>query len=544
MRSRDEAASASTSERRRVAARATRPREVMRDGPAPVLELDGGRVLEPVAAPGPGPAGTRLRGLLVVVDAAAVLLGWLLAVGILVLFGATGDAAIGLELAVLAVGVVTAMIMIASQGLYLSRVCGVRAVETARLGRAAAVSVGAALIAASALDVAFSVVAAIFTLVVVWFLLSACRGVYGAWLRRARSQGRFCRPVVVIGTGDEGYELNRLVDMHPELGLRVEGVVGPRLQLARWDGEVEWLGEIEDAGDIVRDAGANGVIVAVSDLKPDDLNRLTRELLVMGIHVQLSSGLRGIDQRRLRSLPLAHEPLFYLEPASLSRWQLRVKRVMDLAITSIVLVLASPVLLVAALAIKLGDGGPVLFKQVRVGRDGQTFKVFKLRTMVPDAESRLVDLTFQNEREDGPLFKLTQDPRRTKVGRILERTSLDELPQLLNVLRGDMSLVGPRPALPHEVAQFDDELQGRHRVLPGITGLWQVEGRENPAFDVYRRLDLFYVENWSVGFDLAILLATLQSVLLRLAWSSTSSSEPASLELSPTLEVSPETSFS
>ena len=140
--------------------------------------------------------------------------------------------------------------------------------------------------------------------------------------------------------------------------------------------------------------------------------------------------------------------------------------------------------------------------------------------MVPDAEERLVDLTFANEREGGPLFKLTQDPRRTKVGRILERTSLDELPQLINVLRGDMSLVGPRPALPHEVAQFDDELLGRQRVLPGITGLWQVEGRENPAFDVYRRLDLFYVENWSVGFDLAILMSTFQSVLMRLLWRS------------------------
>ena len=134
-----------------------------------------------------------------------------------------------------------------------------------------------------------------------------------------------------------------------------------------------------------------------------------------------------------------------------------------------------------------------------------------------------MDLTFANERQDGPLFKLTQDPRRTKVGKILERTSLDELPQLFNVLRGDMSLVGPRPALPHEVAQFDEELRSRHRVLPGITGLWQVEGRENPAFDVYRRLDLFYVDNWSVGFDLAILLATLQSVLLRFAWHSSSS---------------------
>ena len=442
-----------------------------------------------------------------------------------------------------ALGVVTGLVMITSQGLYRSRVCAVRAVETARLGRAAAISAGLGLLLASWLGLPFGFGQAIAAMAATWFLLAAFRGLYAAWLSRARSAGRFCRPVVVIGTGEEGYELNRLVELHPELGLRVAGVIGPRHTLARWDGEVEWLGDIADAATAVGAAGANGVIVAVSDLGAEDLNRLTRELLADGIHVQLSSGLRGIDQRRLRSLPLAHEPLFYLEPSSLSRWQLMTKRAMDLVLAGIVLVIASPVLAVAAIAVKLGDGGPVFFRQTRVGQDGCNFQLFKLRTMVTDAEERLVDLTFANERQDGPLFKLTQDPRRTKVGRVLERTSLDELPQLFNVLRGDMSLVGPRPALPHEVAQFDEELQGRQRVLPGITGLWQVEGRENPAFDVYRRLDLFYVENWSVGFDLAILLATAQSVFLRFAWHSSPSSE-AKLEVSPALEMTTESSYS
>jgi exopolysaccharide biosynthesis polyprenyl glycosylphosphotransferase len=338
---------------------------------------------------------------------------------------------------------------------------------------------------------------------------------------------------VVIGTGDEGSELSRLIDLHPELGLRVAGVVGSRHRLAGWTDDVVWLGEVDDAAEVVEEAGANGVIVAVSDLEVAELNRVTRVLLAEGIHVQLSSGLRGVDQRRLRSMPLAHEPLFYLEPSSLSRWQLRTKRVLDLAIGGLTLVLMAPVLLVCALAVKLGDGGPVLFRQTRVGRDGRTFELLKLRTMVPDAEERLVDLTFANEREDGPLFKLTRDPRRTKVGRVLERTSLDELPQVINVLRGDMSLVGPRPALPHEVAQFDEELRGRQRVSPGITGLWQVEGRDNPAFDVYRRLDLFYVENWSVGFDLSILMATLQSVLLRLVFRSPKSEPVVASEVAP-----------
>ncbi len=128
----------------------------------------------------------------------------------------------------------------------------------------------------------------------------------------------------------------------------------------------------------------------------------------------------------------------------------------------------------------------------------------------------LVDITNDNERSDGPLFKLAVDPRRTKVGRFLETTSLDELPQLFNVLRGEMSMVGPRPALPSEVAAFDEELHARHRVPPGITGLWQVEARDNPSFLAYRRLDLFYVENWSVSLDLAILLSTGKAIAMRI----------------------------
>jgi exopolysaccharide biosynthesis polyprenyl glycosylphosphotransferase len=525
VRSRDEAISASTTDARRVVPH-TRPRDVARGAASQVTDRETAPLLETVPDPDLMPAPSHLRGVLVGVDVAAVATGWLLAAGVPALIDGVRGRALGELLLVTLAGILTAMFMIASQGLYRSRVCAVRAVEIARLGRAAAVSAAVALLVASAVDVSFGLGGAIAALLVTWFLLTAFRGLYGAWLGKLRIEGRYCRSVVVVGTGDEGYELNQLVEAHPELGLRVAGVIGPRHSLAQWDGDVAWLGEIADAGSAVQAAGANGVIVAVSDLGADDLNRLTRQLLRNGIHVQLSSGLRGIDQRRLRSQPLAHEPLFYLEPVTLSRWQLATKRVMDLVLATIVLIIAAPVLVVAALAVKLSDGGPVLFRQTRVGKGGRTFRLFKLRTMVTDAEERLIDLTFANERQDGPLFKLTQDPRRTSVGRILERTSLDELPQLFNVLRGDMSLVGPRPALPHEVAQFDDELRGRQRVLPGITGLWQVEGRENPAFHVYRRLDLFYVENWSVGFDLAILMATLQSVLLRFAWRS-STPDPA-----------------
>ncbi len=520
VRSRDEA----TRALRRVGPRdrtpATRPMRELETVP-----------LEAVATAELTSGSSKLRGLLFGLDAISATVGFLLTLGLSVIVGGVGRSGLTALLVTVMAAIGVTLLAIASQGLYRSRTCAVRAVETVRLGRAVAVATAVALLAANAMDLSIGFGAAIAAVAGTWFLLSATRGLYGAWLGKLRVQGRFCRQVVVVGTGDEGYELFKLVEQHPELGIRVSGVVGPRHSLARWDGEIQWLGEIADADLAVHAAGANGVIIAVSDISSDELNHLTRGLLEDGVHVQLSSGLRGIDGRRLRSVPLAHEPLFYLEPASLSLWQLRTKRVLDLILASLIFLISLPVLAVAALAVKLGDGGSVLFRQTRIGQDGAPFSLLKLRTMVPDAEERLVDLTFANEREGGPLFKLTQDPRRTKVGRILERTSLDELPQLINVLRGDMSLVGPRPALPHEVAQFDDELLGRQRVLPGITGLWQVEGRENPAFDVYRRLDLFYVENWSVGFDLAILMSTFQSVLMRLLWRSESTELTVTAEL-------------
>jgi lipopolysaccharide/colanic/teichoic acid biosynthesis glycosyltransferase len=183
----------------------------------------------------------------------------------------------------------------------------------------------------------------------------------------------------------------------------------------------------------------------------------------------------------------------------------------DIAVASVVTVLTAPVLLLAAIAVKLEDRGPVLFRQERVGRDGVPFVMLKLRSMVPDAEARQAQVGELNERS-GPLFKASDDPRVTRVGRILRATSIDELPQLFNVLRGSMSLVGPRPALASEVEHFDEALQARTRVMPGVTGLWQVEARDSASFADYRRLDLFYLENWSVGFDLVIMLSTVLAV--------------------------------
>jgi len=244
------------------------------------------------------------------------------------------------------------------------------------------------------------------------------------------------------------------------------------------------------------------------------LHLLVLQVLQQGLHVQVSAGLWRVGHSRLHVAPLAHEPFFSLKAAGLSPAQRRIKRGLDLAVALPAIVLLTPILFLVALAVKLQDGGPVLFRQARVGRNGKPFTLLKFRTMAVGAEARLDELLAQNER-NGPLFKMDDDPRVTRVGRFLRASSLDELPQFFNVVGGSMSMVGPRPALPLEVATFDDDLLGRHSLPPGITGLWQIEARDNPSFYAYRHLDLFYVENWSCALDLMVLAGTAPNLLAR-----------------------------
>ncbi|MBI5027854.1 MAG: sugar transferase, partial [Actinobacteria bacterium] len=192
-----------------------------------------------------------------------------------------------------------------------------------------------------------------------------------------------------------------------------------------------------------------------------------------------------------------------------ARW---VKRTFDVLGSAVLLLLAAPVMGLVALAIRLEDGGPIMFRQPRVGLRGEVFECLKFRSMCVDAEERLAALVAQNEGA-GPLFKMTQDPRITRVGRFIRRFSLDELPQLWNAFRGDMSLVGPRPALPKEVAEYDSDARRRLDVRPGLTGLWQVSGRSNLSWEETVRLDLYYVDNWSMVQDLMILAKTAKAVV-------------------------------
>jgi exopolysaccharide biosynthesis polyprenyl glycosylphosphotransferase len=456
----------------------------------------------------------RLRWLLIGGDFAGAFATWLC----VVVAGGTGGVPTRLARAVplaLALGLLI-LALNGAQRLYLARVCAIRSVEMGRLARTCILSGIAASGLGRVMHYAPSPTEAAVGAVATFSIVALLRGAYAGWLRGCRARGRFVRKICILGTNEEAIALVDLLETQPELGYRVVGVIGDRHEWMTTISDVPVVATGPDMAASVAAAGASGVLVAVSAVSAAELDRAVRNLMAAGIHVQISSGLARVGHHRLRFSPLSHQLMFYVEPHRLKRWQAVVKRTMDWVLASLGLLCSAPVLLIAAVVIKLDDRGRVLYRQERVGRDGRPFEVLKLRTMVPDASARLESLAAHNERS-GPLFKLSVDPRVTRVGRFLRATSLDELPQLLNVVRGEMSLVGPRPALPTEVEQFDHELKERISVPPGLTGLWQVEARDNPSFHAYRRLDLFYVDNWSLTMDLAIIAGTVWVVLGRAA---------------------------
>lgn len=402
--------------------------------------------------------------------------------------------------------------LLALQGLYLARVASSRVEEMRRIVRSSFVlgflQAGLLHVMSVELQLRWLIVGPLVSVVLLlWF-----RGGYRAWLSAARAAGRHLRDVVVIGVNADAADLVDMLADHPEAGFRVCGVVGdPSLAVVHGLSALH-LGTIDELLPVLQRHDVHGVITVVGALPARELRPLISELEDAGIHIQVSNGLHGMAHRRLRATPVAYQSLYYLEPPDTGSPQLLLKRWLDIGLALITLVFAAPVMVCIAVAVKVTDRGPILFKQKRVGKGGELFSMLKFRSMVPDAEARLAELTTDNERV-GPLFKLERDPRVTRIGRIIRATSLDELPQLLNVLRGNMSIVGPRPALPAEVAQFDNRLLDRLQMPPGITGLWQVEARDNPHFGAYRRLDLFYVDNWSLNLDLVILVATIEQVL-------------------------------
>lgn len=351
--------------------------------------------------------------------------------------------------------------------------------------------------------------------VVAFFVMLIVVGIERAIARymfkRARSNGQNLRNVLMVGKNAEAAFVRDMLDRDPSHGYRVLGYLEDEL-----DGGVADLNNTGKALDAIKAASAGGVIIAATGIEVGTSNQLIRTLTENDIHVELSSTLCDIASDRLTIRPLGRFPMVYIEPVERTGWRAFAKQTFDYVLGTLLFIGTLPILIGAMIGIKLTSPGPVFFKQVRIGRDGEEFEVYKLRTMVIDAENQLENVRHLNEAK-GPIFKIKDDPRITKIGRILRKTSIDELPQFINVLRGEMSIVGPRPALPSEVEQWDPVLRNRLRVQPGITGMWQVGGRLDGDDDIddYGQLDLYYVDNWTLVTDLTIILRTVPAVLLQ-----------------------------
>ena len=335
-------------------------------------------------------------------------------------------------------------------------------------------------------------------------------------LHRVRAQGKACDKVLVVGTGEHAITLVRELKSAPHLGLDVLGVCMPggRREDSLGGLDIPIFGSIGSVRTAAIRAGANTVAVAQSPaITPGVMRRLAWELEGLDIDLVVAPGLTDVAGPRIHVRPVPGVPLLHIEQPQFSGFGRVTKGAIDRTLAAIMLTLMAPFLAVLAIAIRLDSEGPSLFRQQRVGRDGRIFTVYKFRSMCQDAETKLERIIDLNECTDSLLFKVKDDPRVTRVGKFLRRYSLDELPQLLNVLFGQMSLVGPRPPLPSEVQRYDGTINRRLLVKPGLTGLWQVSGRSDLDWEDGLRLDLYYVENWSPALDFMILWKTAFAVV-------------------------------
>lgn len=345
----------------------------------------------------------------------------------------------------------------------------------------------------------------------------AARYAYRQMLHRSWARGNRLHRVILVGHARAVAEMTRRLRRESHHGLGILGACVPAGQMKESDalsGLPEIYGDFDGVAAAVSLSGADTVVVlSCPEIDGPALRRLAWQLERDEIDLIVASTLVDVAGDRTTIRPVDGLPMLHVEHPRLKGSSRLIKAVFDRVGAFVLIALSSPLLLGLALMVKYGpDGrGPAIFKQERVGKDGQLFMLYKFRTMVVNAEARLQELRNLND-TDGELFKMREDPRITRVGRWLRRLSLDELPQLLNVLKGDMSLVGPRPPLSREVAGYPADMRRRLAVKPGMTGLWQVSGRSDLSWDESIRLDLTYVENWSLSMDLAILARTVSAV--------------------------------
>jgi exopolysaccharide biosynthesis polyprenyl glycosylphosphotransferase len=335
------------------------------------------------------------------------------------------------------------------------------------------------------------------------------------WLYKLRAGGVGLQKVLVVGRADGVVAVIEKLDHEPQHGLVAVGACVPPggISVSHVHG-VPVVGAPSGILEAVDATGAHVVaVVSHPDLSGQALRRLSWALEERNVELVVSPGIVEVAGPRLSIRPIAGLSLLHLERPSARGGKMLMKAVFDRSLGGALLLVSSPAFVVAAAAVALTSRGPVLFRQTRIGVDGQAFTMLKFRSMVVDAEQRKPELAQQTDAGNEMLFKMRSDPRVTRVGGVLRRFSLDELPQLINVVRGDMSLVGPRPPLPEEVAVYSADATRRLRVRPGLTGLWQVSGRSDLSWEESLRLDLRYVDNWSMALDLSILWRTWRAVL-------------------------------
>jgi exopolysaccharide biosynthesis polyprenyl glycosylphosphotransferase len=333
-------------------------------------------------------------------------------------------------------------------------------------------------------------------------------------LHRLRASGQCNRRVLAVGARREVHELVEHLESAPYAGLDVVAACLPAIERTRGpELTVPVVGRVEELFATVQELGVDAVVIADSHtIDGQALRRLAWQLEDTGVQLIVAPAVTQVAGPRIVIHPIAGLPLLEVDEPELSGGQRLAKEVFDRVVSVLTLIVLSPVFLVLAIMVRTGSRGPVFFRQVRVGQHGQEFTMYKFRTMVDDADARRADVAHLDE-ADGVLFKIRADPRVTGAGRFLRVHSLDELPQLWNVVRGQMSIVGPRPPLPSEVQHYGSDAQRRLLVKPGMSGLWQVSGRSELSWEESIRLDLYYVENWSPALDAQILWRTVGAVV-------------------------------
>jgi exopolysaccharide biosynthesis polyprenyl glycosylphosphotransferase len=332
--------------------------------------------------------------------------------------------------------------------------------------------------------------------------------------RYVRSRGYNYRSLLIVGTGNAAAEMVDSIENHRYWGFRILGFISPNgaPPPAELAARYPVLGNLDDILRIVETSVVDDVIFAVGRRELGAMEDLLLTLHEQGIRVRFALSEVSHQKSRVELEEMDGIPILSFLPGRAGHFQLLGKRAIDFAVSAFVLLVALPLLAAIALAIRLTSGGPVLFRQTRCGLNGRRFTLLKFRTMVEGAHEKRAELLHLNEM-NGPVFKLRRDPRVTALGRLLRRFSLDELPQLWNVLKGDMSLVGPRPPIPEEVARYARWQRRRLSMKPGLTCLWQISGRNDVDFDRWMALDLEYIDSWSASLDFKILLKTIPVVL-------------------------------